>query len=153
MKAPYLLEYTFIAECVNGSIIKQTPDDKSFLDPTRSAHYDLRMNLPLKTFTLVGKGNTFCVDFTDLAIVINGKRHYNPKKLPAGAKISLIYWRNVIQISENTLVTEKGLLSGIKKRFYFAKHKATIPKEYTIGWEAHDQFTGKKITDWVTKIQ
>jgi hypothetical protein len=146
-----MLEYLFVAECVSGKVIQQTQDDKSVLDPTRSAFYDVRMNLPLKSFSLVGKGNTFTVDFRDLAIVINGKRHLNPKVPPDYAKIVLIYWHDTVQVAQNSLITERSLIKKILKRSFVSKHHATITAQYTIGWEA---FVGdKKYTDWVTKIK
>lgn len=124
----YQLEYLFIAETHNGTIIKQTPDDRSLLDPLhRNSFYDvLNCGNPIKRFSLVGKGHLFTVDLTDGHIEIDGKIAYPPKSPPVGAKIELIYYRQVQQ----SLGYDLGPEASDKKQ------KGTKVRYY-IGWQAN----------------
>lgn len=132
MSAPitYTLDYLFIAEAENGTVISQTPDDVSRLDPTKSSFYDVLQNLPLKKFTLVGKGHLLTVDFTDGHIEIDGRSVYSQRP-PEKGKIEPIYYRKVQQMQRVT-VYEDG----------FRDTQPTLPAvRYYIGWQT--TYSGK----------
>ncbi|HEX2910397.1 MAG TPA: hypothetical protein VH186_06280 [Chloroflexia bacterium] len=135
---PYTLEYLFTAEAKNGNIIKQHSDDVSRIDPTRSAFYDVLQNLPLKTFSLVGKGHVFTVDFEKFQIRINGGVNQCPYP-PAGSRVTPIYYRDVIQIGENQTQIEKTLISHLFKFHTQTKHINSIVR-YRIGFQIHVPF-------------
>ena len=124
----YKLDYLFIAEAYNGTIIKQDPLDSSLLQPNkRNSFYDvLHCGSPIKRFSLIGKGHIFTVDLTDGHIEIDGRVTYPPKSPPAGAKIELIYYRQVQQSMTNEIGPEAT----------DDKHRKTKVCYY-IGWQAN----------------
>ena len=92
---PYTLSYLFEAETVTGQIIKQTPEDVSTTEPTKSAFYDVLQH-KIKRFSLIGNGKTYTVDLTDGHYEINGEMVY-PKTPPGRPIYDLIYYRQVQQ--------------------------------------------------------
>lgn len=89
----YQLDYLFIAELANGSIYKQSPDDKARF--TVGSSFSDIANQPLKKFSLVGKGHIFTIDLLDGHLEIDGRKLYPPTEVLAGAKLRLIYYRTV----------------------------------------------------------
>lgn len=93
-----MLDYTFLAELYDGTLIEQHPDDVSKLRPLdKSAFYDVVMQEDkLKRFSLVGKGHILTVDLTDGHIELDGNKLYTqlpPKK----SKLRVIYFRRTQQ--------------------------------------------------------
>ncbi len=123
MSQPYPLDYLFIAECTNGTIVKQDQTDSSKLDRNGSAYTDVMHNLPLKSFSLVGRGHIFTVDYSDGSISIDGRKCYSPRP-PDKNTVKPIYHRQVTHVAASDL-------TGIQQ-----------PKvRYFIGWQA--QHRGK----------
>jgi hypothetical protein len=94
-----LLKYIFTATFQDGETIKQSADDISTLDPTRSSFYDVTVKGidKLSTFELEDADrNTFRVDLSDGSFVVNGARFRagDPRTPPLpGAQFRLIYFR------------------------------------------------------------
>lgn len=126
-----MLEYVFIAETTNGTIIKQTPDDRSLLDPlNRSSFYDvLHCGTPVKKLTLIGKGHTFSVDMTDGHIEVDG-RYFYTKKPPEHALLTPIYYR---QMQQHTGVEFEVRPDGVAED----PKKARSSIRYFIGWQTN----------------
>jgi hypothetical protein len=121
-----MLDFTFIAELYNGTIIRQTPDDKSQLDPlNRSAYYDvLHVGNPVKKLSLIGKGHMFVVDLVDGHIEVDGNKLYPPKAIPQGATLKPIYYCQVQQrmgieyeLNPDGIQIEKKVLKPITRYF------------------------------------
>jgi hypothetical protein len=89
-----MLDYLFIAETYTGVLIRQTPDDKSTLDPFHSAFYDV-LQQPVKRFSLIGKGHIFSIDLDDGHVEADGNKLYPPVAI--NGKLKLIYYRQVQQ--------------------------------------------------------
>lgn len=132
------LKYLFIAEFKDGSLLAQTPEDKSTLDPEkRSQFYDvLESGKELKRFTLVekkiiGKGNTITVDLENGIFYVNTLPVLlESEKLPGiPEKFELIFYR---QHTHNMNVTfaenKKDILDMESKEHYC---------EYFIGWKCN----------------
>lgn len=126
-----MLEYLFIAETINGTIIKQTPDDKSLLDPiNRSTFYDvLHCESPIKKFSLIGKGHVFSIDLTDGHIEIDGKYFYTQKP-PEHSLLSVIYYRQVQQKIGNEVEVRPDGVEEVRKIL------KPITR-YFIGWQTN----------------
>jgi hypothetical protein len=90
----YDLDYLFIAETIDGSIIKQTPDDKAKFSSVGTMMTDL-MKEHLKSFSLVGKGHIFTIDLKDGHFEVDGNKIYSPTIPPSNADLRPIYWRQV----------------------------------------------------------
>jgi hypothetical protein len=114
----YELDYLFIAETLNGNIIKQDPTDKPKFSSWGSAFTDV-VKEHLKRFSLVGKGHIFTIDLQDGHFEVDGRKLYSPKEILPGAQLKLIYYRT---ISRNMRmgVDGKPLLPTVK---------------YVIGWQ------------------
>jgi hypothetical protein len=95
IKAPYKLEFLFVAETYDGQIIRQAENDISPLDPTKSSFYDVLQH-KIKRFSLVGKGMLFTVDLTDGHYEVNGNIMYT-KRPPGKCKLRLVYYRQIQQ--------------------------------------------------------
>ena len=74
--APVPLKYLFRATFADGSVIVQTPDDKSIIDPEkRSQFYDvieMAKRKQLVAFVLEGEGHEYGVDLRDGHFEIDG---------------------------------------------------------------------------------
>jgi hypothetical protein len=101
-----MLDYLFIAETFNGNIIRQTQEDESIYDSTKSAYYNLHKE-NVKKFSLVGKGHLLSVDLEKGNGKIDG-RIVNPPKYPErGAKLELVYYRRVQKSIAGNKITTK----------------------------------------------
>jgi hypothetical protein len=109
----YLLDFNLIVETVNGTIIKQTPDDKSRFN-NGSFYGDIK-NLPLRRASLVGKGHIFTVDLFDGHVEANGHPIYPPKAPPMNKLLNLIYYR---QVQQRLIVGENGKQLGPVVRYF-----------------------------------
>jgi hypothetical protein len=68
-----VLRYLFRAEFADGYVIEQTSEDISALPEGGSAFRDVeRYESPLKTFSLIGQGNTWMLDLHDRVFYLNG---------------------------------------------------------------------------------
>lgn len=90
-----MLKYIFTAEFKDGTILGQTPEDLSLLEPEkRSRFYDVcqkEMESPLIRFSLIGDGHTYAVDLTDGHFEIDGLPVRMHEEKLSGFK--LIYFR------------------------------------------------------------
>lgn len=138
------LDYLFIAETFSGQLIKQTPDDISSIDPTKSAFYDVIQSLPLKSFSLVGRGQIFKVDLVDGHMEINGNPIPSDKQPHEGSTITPIYYRETMQLQKHEY--EKRFTDKILGLFYWDAHsKNMTPHEvYKIGWQARHKGKNQK---------
>jgi hypothetical protein len=67
------LSYLFEAHFNDGSMIQQTPQDVSVVDPEKSAYYDVMQRLgDVKVFGIYNDKNTYVVDLRDGHFEING---------------------------------------------------------------------------------
>ena len=132
------LKYLFVAEFTDGTFLKQTPEDKSSLDPEkRSQFYDvLQSGKTIRKFTLVekktfGMGNVVSVDLTTGLFAINNLPVLlESEKLPTlPEKFELIFYR---QHTENLNVTY-GLRDGDVREMESGSHFC----EYFIGWQCN----------------
>lgn len=92
------LKYLFKATFKDGTIIEQTPDDRSSVEPmTRSAFFDVLEHekvSQLTRFELFGEGHRYAVCFPDGHFETDGlpfKMHEGPLEF---AGLRLIYFRN-----------------------------------------------------------
>ena len=131
-------KYLFIAELTDGSFFKQTPDDKSKLDPIRNCYYDLLQKLKendklkIRRFSLVGNGNTLTVDLGNGVFYINGLAVLiESDKLPTlPDKFDLIWYH---QVSQNTQITYDRKTNKILK----SEDIDAEFREYFIGWQCN----------------
>jgi hypothetical protein len=75
MDNPISLKYLFTATFKDGTVIEQTPDDRSVVDEKRSRFYDVleeAKKQQLVSFTLCGEGHTYTVDLTDGHFEVDG---------------------------------------------------------------------------------
>jgi hypothetical protein len=93
-----MLSYLFTCHFKDGTVIQQTAEDVSKVDPTRSAFYDVVQRLEeVKTFTIIkqdARQHTFMVDLRNGHFEIDGVQFYASAKgeLPDEAKFRLIYF-------------------------------------------------------------
>jgi hypothetical protein len=92
------MKYLFTVLLQDGTYIEQTPEDKSVIDPYKSAYYDVleaekKGNKPL-VFVLMGPGSDFLVDLRDGRFEINGAPIFLHDHSPAFGEYRLIYYRN-----------------------------------------------------------
>jgi len=129
----YNLDYLFIAETLDGSIIKQTPDDKPRFSSWGTLMTDVQKE-HLRKFSLVGKGHMFTVDLKDGHIEVDGNKIHPVKRILPGAVLKPIYWR---EVSRDIVVGLGG--------------KVLPPKiRYILGWQYN--LNGKNY-DWQMGIE
>src|SRR4051812_41703280 len=90
------LAYLFECHFTDGSIIFQTQEDVSTVDPTRSAFYDVVQKLDaVEVFGLVNDQNTYAVDLRDGHFELNGVPFevHSGTQLPPDCVFRLIYFR------------------------------------------------------------
>jgi len=129
------LKYLFVAEFTDGTFFKQTPEDKSLMEPDRNCYFDVlemvKNGKTIRRFSLVGQGNTITVDLgsgifyvNSLPVLLESERL---PKLPD--KFELIWYHQVTQ-NQNVTV-DKSTLEIIKTE--------NLPefREYFIGWQAN----------------
>lgn len=96
MSLPVPLKYHFEALFFDGSIITQTPEDISALDPIRSQFYDVVQRMDeVHRFSLTDGKNVYLVDLTDGHFEINGITFntQDPSNVPPASKWRLIFFR------------------------------------------------------------
>ncbi|MBA2706144.1 MAG: hypothetical protein H0U60_20100 [Blastocatellia bacterium] len=127
-----VLDLLFVAEHTDGLIVKQTQEDVSATDPTRSAFYDVHLDR-VKTLSLVrGDETVASVDLeTGKFTVGNVTFDTTDQSFVKDEPLKLIYFRETqvhkgVDIESNQ-VTQTHLIS-----------------RYFIGWETTDRF-GKKV--------
>lgn len=130
------LKYLFVAEFSDGTYFKQTPDDRSSIDPEkRSQFYDLLQNeKKIRRFSLVekkgfGLGNVVTVDLGTGIFYVNGfPILLEAEKLPTlPDKFELIFYRQRTFNIDVTMNTKTGEASDGKNATEFC--------EYFIGWQ------------------
>ena len=117
-----MLKFLFEVEYKDGTSFKQNEEDVSFVDPKRSAFFDVKMD-DVKRFILRGE-NVFCVDLTDGHFEVNDvsfKLHEEELN-----DFRLIFWRQHTH-TLNTKYVEKA-------------HEIV----YKIGWQTNGK-DGKNI--------
>lgn len=113
------LTYLFTAHFLDGSIIAQTPEDRSSIDSSKSAYYDVQQRDDLVAFALHGHDDYY-VDLVTGEFTVNFAKFQVqptsfPYDIPQGGSYKLIYFRD-----------HKHELSG-------TSHTHTMA--YRIGWE------------------
>lgn len=93
------LKYLFEAQMKDGSIIQQTHDDISAVDPLRSAYYDVAQRLDdVKLFGLYNDDHTYVVSLEDGHFEIDGVPFSaQPVTRPCineGGQFRLVYFRD-----------------------------------------------------------
>lgn len=131
---PFKLTWLFEAMFLDGSVLRQTSDDVSGIDPIRSAYYDVLQRLDeLEKFTLwevkgVILHHSVSVDLTDGHFEVDGfpfeAAPVSANIIPAGGRYQLLYFRDHQQ---DTVVTFK---EGTRTD-EMAGHRMA----YRLGWE------------------
>lgn len=90
-----MLKYLFIASFLDGTVIEQTQEDKSSIDPEkRSQFFDVlekEKEVPMVSFILVGEGHEYGVDMRDGHFEIDGVPfQFHEDTL---TNLRLIFWR------------------------------------------------------------
>lgn len=116
-QSDYDLDYLFIAELANGSVVKQTPDDKPKFSNWGTMMTDLR-DEKITKFSLVGKGHVFTINLVDGHFESDGNKLYPPTQIYPNADLQLIYYREVT------------------RDFVVGSKKTISPKiKYILGWQ------------------
>jgi len=127
------LKYLFVAEFIDGSVIEQTPEDRSKLDPEkRSEFYDvLQSGKELRSFSLVGNGQKVTVDLITGLFEVNGLPILlESDKLPTlPEKFTLIFYRQHTHDYNATYDTKTGEQIKREEAGHFI--------EYFIGWQCN----------------
>lgn len=125
------LKYLFEAEFEDGSVILQTPEDRSKLDPLRSEFYDVcekEKESRLMRFALTGAGTYLLVDLLDGHFELNGVRFEAHETMPEDKTVRrLIFYR---KHDANTNV----VLRGNEVQKILGMEDKIIG--YCIGWQA-----------------
>jgi hypothetical protein len=128
--AGYNLDYLFIAELADGTIYKQSPDDKARF--TVGSSFSDIVDKPIRCFSLVGKGHMFTLDLLSGYLEADGKKLSSPIEVPYGVGLKLIYYRTI----QRSIVTAGKTLE---------------PKvKYVIGWEFN---IGGKNRKWEVGVE
>lgn len=131
-QSDYDLDYLFVAELADGSIYKQSPDDKARFHDWGSSFTDIA-DQKIRRFSLIGKGHIYTIDLVDGHLEVDGNKLYPPKEVLPGADLKLIYFR---QVTRDFIVGDGG---GAQK-----------PKiKYILGWQ-YNKFN--KNYDWQLSI-
>jgi len=91
------LKYLFDANFSDGSVIRQTPEDVSALDPSKSAFFDVLQRNDLVFFRLRDREHSYSVDLIDGSFYIDTfafEAQPSGQPIPEGGKYKLIYWRD-----------------------------------------------------------
>jgi hypothetical protein len=117
------LSYLFECHLNDGTLIQQTPEDVSVLDPTRSAYYDVvQRKADVEVFGIFNDDHTYAVDLRDGHFEIDGVPFNvlsGDPVLAVDQKLELVYFRRHIQ----TMVL--GAVEMIEE----------APTEFFIGWK------------------
>lgn len=131
-------KYLFVAELVDGTFFKQTPDDKSLLDENRNCYYDLLQLISkggkektIRRFSLVGENNTITVDLGNGVFYVNGLAVLlESEQLPCYPdKFDLIWYHQVDRDTTVTYNTKTGKAISKKDGGEF--------RMYFIGWQCN----------------
>lgn len=126
------LKYLFAAEFTDGVILKQTPEDRSFLDPTKSCFYDvLNSGKTVRRFSLIGDGNTITVDLGNGIFYVNGlPLLIESDRLPRlPSRFDLIFYHQVSQSMNVTVDKSNGQVTKTEPLNEY--------REYFIGWKCN----------------
>ena len=129
--ADYHLDFLFVAEARDGAIIRQLPGDLSQWGNPKGPYNDVLRHLPLRKFSLYGRGHLFEVDFDDASISVDGRKQYAPRPIRRES-LAPVYYRTVVRTQE---------LGYEKRRFGWLGLLGRRPKPsvtYTLGWEADE---------------
>ena len=121
MELKYDLAYLFECHFTDGTILQQTPEDISQIDPTRSAFYDvMQRNDDVMVFGLVNDEHTYAVDLRDGHFEVDGVPFeiHGQDVLPNDTKYRVVYFRRVT----HTITQGYSIVESIIK--------------YHIGWQA-----------------
>jgi hypothetical protein len=132
MKLSYLFECHF----KDGTMIQQTEQDVSTIDPARSAFYDVMQRLDdVVVFGVYNEQSTYAVDLRDGHFEINGfSFNVNKEELPEDAKRELVYFRRHVHV---TVVGQEAPPEDVS-------HSV----EYFLGWRA--MVDGKEIQQTIS---
>jgi len=93
-----MLDYLFEAHFSDGTMIQQTPEDVSVVDPTRSRFYDVAQRLDdVVAFGFFNDQHTYAVDLRDGHFEVDGAPFFSyPKDFAPSeeTKFRLIYFRH-----------------------------------------------------------
>lgn len=126
------LNYLFIAEYIDGTLFKQTPEDKSKIDSSRNCYYDvLQSGKKIRRFSVVGKGNQITVDLGNGVFYINGLPVLlESEKLPClPQKFELIWYHQVTRDQNVTFEKKTGKVLKTEDMPEF--------REYFVGWKCN----------------
>ncbi len=95
------LSYLFECHLNDGTLIQQTEEDVSTIDPTRSAYYDVvQRKADVEAFGIFNDQHTYAVDLRDGHFEIDGVPFFIMSGDPGLAedqKLELVYFRRHIQ--------------------------------------------------------
>lgn len=97
-----MLKYLFTATFKDGSILQQTQEDRSAIDPEkRNAFYDvMQREDDLVKFEIKGEGHTYGVSLEDGSFVIDGESFF---RCPTPeTRLRIIFYMNKSAISTST---------------------------------------------------
>jgi hypothetical protein len=103
------LQYLFEAHLKDGTVISQTPQDVSLVDPEKSAYYDVMQRLSeVEVFGIYNDKATYVVDLRDGHFEINGipfntlsKEDSTEDDIELGPdqKFELVYFRRHVHVT------------------------------------------------------
>lgn len=126
------LKYLFIAEFVDGTFFKQTPEDKSTIDPKRNCYYDvLQSGKKIRRFSIVNNEHVLTVDLGNGVFYIdNLPVLLESDKLPClPEKFDLIWYH---QVTRDQNITYDKKTGDVIKREDLSEFR-----EYFIGWKCN----------------
>jgi len=132
------LKYLFEAHLKDGTVIRQTPQDVSTVEPlTRSAFYDVAQRLDeVRLFGLYGDYHTYIVSLEDGHFEINGvpfsAQPVSAPTINGGGTFRLIYFRDHQQ--EFIMSANVGEDGSVTESQVPGPHH----HQYRIGWEYND---------------
>ena len=141
------LAYLFEAHLKDGTLIQQTPEDVSKLDPTRSAYYDVvQRKADVEVFGIFNDDHTYAVDLRDGHFEIDGLPFNvlsGDPQLPEGQKLELVYFRRHIQ----TMVLGAVEIAEEEPTEFFIGWKTTIKAQPVEGEDgAEDEVITRTIS-------
>lgn len=135
MPEPPKLKYLFEAEFIDGTVFKQTPEDKSSMEPDRNCYFDVlemvKNGKTIRRFSLVSEGNRVTVDLGTGIFYINHLAVLlESEKLPRlPDKFDLVWYHQVTQNKNITFEKKTGTILKTENEPEF--------REYFIGWQAN----------------
>lgn len=130
-----ILTHLFEAHMRDGSVIAQTPEDRSALDPAlRSAFFDVAQRIDdVEVFVLRGPDHFYLVDLRDGHFEVDGVPFWaqpvTSNCIPRGGKIRLVYFRDHQQDVLVTGTVREDL--SVDEHHQLGDHRVA----YRIGWE------------------